>query len=377
VSKQLGIAFVREDDAKDVRTWSGIPYYMAKYLGLVADVQLVSPLRPVPESIRRVVWYLKKLGVPITHVNTWSKITGMWYARQVAQSLHRDTDVIFSPGHIPIADLNTKIPKVFHADATYGQMLGFYPGWNSNVEVMQDGDRMQRQAFKSCARAVYSSTWAANYALEHYDASLEKVKSIPYGANIELAPSRHEACKHQRDSIIRLLFVGKDWKRKGGDIALAIANELSTMGKPVELAVCGSRLPSDAHCEFPVTVYPYLDKSKPEDRTTLDRLYLNSDFLLVPSRADCTPIVCCEAMAYGLPILSTNVGGLSSLVFDGLNGFTFAVDADASAYAQKIIALNESEYHHLRRAARDLYEERFNWQVWAQKINSECMRLLG
>jgi glycosyltransferase involved in cell wall biosynthesis len=285
--------------------------------------------------------------------------------------------VIFSPGHIPIADLNSKLPKVFHTDATYGQMLGFYPGWNRDAEIMRDGDRMQRQVLRSCARAIYSSTWAADYARDYYGASPEKVKTIPYGANLEIAAPRQDACKHQRGAVIRLLFVGRNWERKGGDVALAIANELLLMGESVELAICGSRLPADVHCTFPMTVYPHLDKSKPADRTTLDRLYLNSDFLLVPSRADCTPIVCCEAMAYGLPILSTNVGGLTSLVFDGLNGFTFAVDADASAYAQKIIALNESEYHHLRRAARDLYEERFNWQVWAQKINSECMRLLG
>lgn len=373
MSKKPKIAFVYLSDVRDIRVWSGIPYYMAKHLARVAELEYVCPLKPVPSIIHRMVWYAKKLGAPIAQPNTWSWITGKWYARQVATQIQSDTDIVFCPGHIPIADLHTSIPKIFHTDTTYGQMLGFYEGWDRDPRVVQDGHRMQRRALASCALAIYSSEWATNYAIRYYGASPSIVKTIPFGANIEDSPTREQAFNHKRDSVIRLLFVGKDWKRKGGDVALSIADELHNAGKSVELAICGSAPPPEVCPSSMVKVYPFLDKSRPADRETMNRLYLESDFLILPSRADCTPIVCCEAMAYGLPILSTNVGGLPSLVTESVNGFTFSLEAKPHCYAEKILSISNDEYHKLRQRARDMYEERFNWDVWSKEI-TDAMR---
>jgi glycosyltransferase involved in cell wall biosynthesis len=78
-------------------------------------------------------------------------------------------------------------------------------------------------------------------------------------------------------------------------------------------------------------------------------------------------------MAYGLPILSTNVGGLPSLVTESVNGFTFSLEAKPHCYAEKILSISNDEYHKLRQRARDMYEERFNWDVWSKEI-TDAMR---
>ena len=73
-------------------------------------------------------------------------------------------------------------------------------------------------------------------------------------------------------------------------------------------------------------------------------------------------------MVFSLPILSTTVGRLPSLVLDGINGFTFSPEAEPHLYAEKILSIGNDVYHKLRQCARDLYEERFNWNVWSKKI---------
>ncbi len=59
---------------------------------------------------------------------------------------------------------------------------------------------------------------------------------------------------------------------------------------------------------------------KPKDLPTL---YKESDVFILPSHAEGFPNVILEALNYGLPIISTNVGGIADSVIDNHNGFIF------------------------------------------------------
>ena len=53
------------------------------------------------------------------------------------------------------------------------------------------------------------------------------------------------------------------------------------------------------------------------------RLLSNADAFILPSYVEGQPVSIIEAMSYGLPILSTKVGGIPEMVSDGENGFLF------------------------------------------------------
>jgi len=56
-------------------------------------------------------------------------------------------------------------------------------------------------------------------------------------------------------------------------------------------------------------------------REDIDKYYKSADIFVLPSHSEGIPLVILEAMASGLPVIATNVGGLSEVVDDGENGF--------------------------------------------------------
>jgi glycosyltransferase involved in cell wall biosynthesis len=89
------------------------------------------------------------------------------------------------------------------------------------------------------------------------------------------------------------LLVGKDWHRKGGDIAFQTLISLLQKGVDAELVVVGCIPPAEIKHDK-LIVIPYLNKNVPKERKQLDKLFMSSHFFILPTRADCSPIVTFE-----------------------------------------------------------------------------------
>lgn len=82
-----------------------------------------------------------------------------------------------------------------------------------------------------------------------------------------------------------------------------------------------------------------------------------SDLLVLASRMEGQPIVLLEAMAAGVPVVATSVGGVPEIIFGGRNGLLIPPD-DAGALARAIrdVLTDSSLASRLGRAGRDWYE---------------------
>lgn len=85
------------------------------------------------------------------------------------------------------------------------------------------------------------------------------------------------------------------------------------------------------------------------------------DILILPSRFDGRPLVVMEALACGVPVIASSVGGLSDLVSDGINGY-LVPPADTRTIADRIIRLSENRplLATLKVGARKMAEERLD-----------------
>jgi glycosyltransferase involved in cell wall biosynthesis len=94
--------------------------------------------------------------------------------------------------------------------------------------------------------------------------------------------------------------------------------------------------------------------------------YSAADFSVLPSLLEATSISGLEAMAAGLPLVGTRVGGIPELIQDGVNGY-LCEPADPHDLAAKIDQLLTADLAHFGQNSRRFVEEKFDWRIIAEK----------
>ena len=168
----------------------------------------------------------------------------------------------------------------------------------------------------------------------------------------------------------KLLFLGVDWLRKGGDVALKVAEELNKSGLETELTIVGCNPIINKPLLNFVKTLGFISKKTKKGRSEINNLLAKSHFLILPSRAEAFGIVFCEASSFGVPVITTNVGGITTAVKDGFNGKTFSKDASIEEYCTYIFNLwfNYSEYKKLALSSFNEYQSRLNWTIAGKNV---------
>lgn len=373
-SRRLSIAFVTCEDALDKRSWSCSLYYMAQSLQKhCGDITCINPLPyPDPTFLSKVRAKSSRVFLKRRYIHEASISRARYGSQIVSQKLSgQPFDVIVAAAaEQAIAYLETEIPVVLVGDATFIQLFDYLPYYTHlNKRSMREVRSIEQRVFAKARASIFSSEWAARSAIEDYHVDPQHVYAVPFGTNLDSIPGTDIAGNRKRSEKCSLLFMGVDWARKGGDIALETLVELEKIGIDAELIVCGCTPPARiAHPHM--MVIPFLDKNDPRQQQQLEQLFITSDFLLLPTRADCAPNVFREASAFGLPVITTDTGGISSLIQNGMNGYMLPLAARGGEYAALIgsIYKNEQRYRRLTLSSRAEYEKRLNWDAWGQSV---------
>lgn len=374
MKENITIGFVTAEDPEDKKSWSGIYYRMKA--SLENEFHNVVPLGPVKlsvfqsfkmtltlkiTSLLHLLIYFKRYNELHNHLR--SKYHGRFFEKRLAQE---QIDVIFAPtASVEIAHLETDIPICYFSDTSFAQINEYYELFSRlSSRSVRISNEIEQLAIDNSTTQVYPSDWAANFVKSYYDA--KQVFIAKMGANIDAEPDEKELVK-QFDSTIHILFVGVDWQRKGGDLVFDTIMQLDQKGVDFHLTVCGCK-PPKKHPKM--TVIPFLDKNKSEDNLTFLKLLHNSHLFFMPTRAECYGIVFCEANAYGLPVITTDTGGTTSVVEDGINGFALPFSAKAEDYAARIEYLTEHRdvLEKMSKTARQKYAEELNWNHWGKRM---------
>ncbi len=370
--RPLTIGFATRQDARDARSWSGVPYQMAQALSQAGgEIHYIGPMSTEALSLRRHAQGIRRRLGAKTLLPVQSLAASRSFGKQISEAISKERpDLVFSPvGSAMLSSFHDDVPVVYSSDATYRLMRGYYPKYSVNTSrAARQADEIERRTIERADLIVYPTDWVAQSAIEHYGADPSKVHVVPYGANVE-PPERESALAERPSGPIQLLFVGVDWARKGGNIAVAALDDLNARGRAAELTVIGCR-PPDSSLRPEMTVVPFLDKNDPSDRRRMADFYLAADFFVLPTRQECYGIVFCEAAAYGLPSLATDTGGVSGAVREGVTGHLLPSAAGGPEYADVVerILAAPGGLEALRQTARDEYETRLNWGAWAESV---------
>jgi alpha-maltose-1-phosphate synthase len=197
--------------------------------------------------------------------------------------------------------------------------------------------------------------------------SPEKISVIPYGAPIEYFQPQSKA-----DSRFRALFVGRVGPRKGVHYLLPAWQHLQLPN--AELMLIGIN-------EFPASwtfqQQPGIRYIPSVPHASLNTYYSGANVFVFPSLVEGFGLVLLEAMACGIPIITTPNTAGPDIITDGLEGFIVPI-RDTAALQERLHWC----YHHpqelaeMGRAARQKAEQ-FTWARYRQILAQEVSKVLA
>jgi glycosyltransferase involved in cell wall biosynthesis len=270
--------------------------------------------------------------------------------------LHTQTISIFSARHM------RRIPTLLSLDATpinYDELNSSYGDKVDAALIERAKLWAHRTVMRSVRKFTAWSQWAKNSLVKDYGADPDQVTVIHPGTVLTNFPDP-KSRGPRRPGPLRILFVGGDFVRKGGDLLLEVCTT-KLKGK-VELHLVTA---ADVPQRDGVFVYRGV---KPHSPVLLER-YADADVFALPTRGDCLAVVLGEAMASSLPIITTPVGAHAEAVENERSGFIVDV-GDGRALGDRLerLANDPDLAARMGQRSRQIGEERFDMRANANRI---------
>jgi glycosyltransferase involved in cell wall biosynthesis len=204
---------------------------------------------------------------------------------------------------------------------------------------------------------------------KHYNVPDERIVTIPNGINLSrFDPSNATSRAEVRLSlgvpreVPLLLFVGSQYRLKGLEFVIRALAEMKT--KAVLLVVGGDIAAPFKRLAEQLGVRDRVIFAGA--RNDLPRLYPAADAFVLPTLYETFALVCLEAMASGLPVLASPVGGIEDYLIDGENGFHIQRQPQDIAWKVDRL-LNDSELHTRIRESGLATAKKYAWEKIAKQ----------
>jgi len=201
------------------------------------------------------------------------------------------------------------------------------------------------------------------------------ISIIPPALPIPLPDKREK----QKNYFKTVLFLGKLEKRKGIYDLIEAAKSILDKTPETKFLFVGNgeiekvqKICKDKGIETQVICAGWAEENEKS------AFLKESDMLVLPSYNEGLPMAILEAMAYGLPVISTRVGGIPEIITEGENGFLIE-PGDITALKNSIVSLLDSEKlrKEMGEKNRKKIEESFNINDVSLKIKNEYEKLLN
>lgn len=258
-----------------------------------------------------------------------------------------------------ILDLPRHVPAVVSIDLTW--KLAFQESRYHQSPLLRATLELERRIFERCDLVVSFSDWAAASVIDDYGMPASKVRvvrngvtlpppmtgirsghahspnghgktnghsgngHVPYGLNGH-SSNGHGANGNGNhaysEDLLKLGFIGNGFLRKGGDLLLKVHQE--QFADLAHLTLVTGDPPKGLNGLRNVdirTEVPWFE--------LMTSVLPGFDLFVFPTRFDYSPYAVIEAMAAGVPVISTRVGAIPEMIEDGVGGFLIEANREA------------------------------------------------
>ena len=351
-------------------TWSGIPWRLRCALARQVDVADLG-VRYSWEQL------LLKYMHPVRHDGGWHT-TYKWsshWDKLVQRKLQSSLSKTPVDSVVEIGDLaRLNVPYYLYQDLSYDVLERFYdPGADFlglpgiSLDIIQRRRERQHNIYQSAAGIFAMSEWFADTLVEWSGVPSSKVTVVyaglnSVGATTEKAGKSDNSIAAKEDA--KLLFVGRDFFRKGGDIVLkAFAQLRRDHSAHIRLTVVGpDRWPLPGGIPEGVVFLGSLANAQ------VGRLYREHSLFVMPSRFEAFGIAFVEALAHGIPVIGRSSFAMPEIIRPGENGAL--VHSDNPSELASVITDVLGDPAIRRRTLQAMQEVRtqYSWDSVAEKM---------
>ncbi|MFG2004625.1 glycosyltransferase [Spirillospora sp. NPDC048911] len=238
-------------------------------------------------------------------------------------------------------------------------------------------DVLERETLHAVDAVMTTSFWAARHLVDHHGLAAERVHVVPPGVD-PAAPAAGT------DGGTRLLCVGSLTPRKGHDLLVEALATVTDLPWSCVWAGPANRAPGYVEeLRWSIEHHGLTERIElvgPRTGEPLDAAYAEADLLVLPSRAETYGMVVTEALARGVPVLATAVGGVPEAL--GRAGDAGAPgllvppdDVPALADALRRWLRDEPLRRRLRNAATERRRTLAGWEETARRVTAVLDRL--
>lgn len=362
-------AYLDGANPNDKRSWSGIPYNLVQQLKRFYDVDAIWLQESFAEKAYclayKMFWRLLGKHNDPRFSTFYARLKG----RQVSKILSaKQYDCVFFRGSNLAAYAKTAIPtRVYFSDACFHQMVDYYI-FHLTESNIAEGNEVQRRAMEVCNVNVFASNWAMKDAIDFYQIPKQTCHLGYFGASVDTTEFKKQS---HNSNLVNLLFVGVEWERKGGEIAVECTKLLNQKdpSKKYVLHFVGCNPPYEIKDEN-IKFYGFLNRNIPEQAQQMISLREQADLFILPTRAECAGIVFCESSAYGIPSITFDTGGIGDYVLNGENGYRLPMGSTADDFANKILDIlsDTGKLEYMQKKSVEMYKERMNWDALGDRF---------
>ncbi|NOQ14934.1 MAG: glycosyltransferase [Methyloprofundus sp.] len=276
-----------------IKTGSGADVYMTRLAESLSSLGLTVELQWFPMYFELCPLLLRNIKPPaqtdIIFVNSWTAIAFTQHNIPVVSFVHH---CVHDPGYRPFKTT---------AQAVYHQLL-ILP--------------LEKAGLQGSSKVVVGSHFTQQQVQQSFNI---KACLIPHSIDTNNFCPPKSNSKSRKNQPFKLLFIGNQSKRKGFDLLAGIMQQL---GNDYVL-----NFTSGLRNQAKKQPIPHAQSLGLLSDTELIEAYQNADVLLFPTRYEGFGYAAAEAMACGLPVISSNCSALPELIDEGKGGFLCSTDA--------------------------------------------------
>jgi glycosyltransferase involved in cell wall biosynthesis len=324
------------------------------------DVRWAEVAFDLPPAVERLADRLPPLRAGLYPLAARQAVTSaLRYERPHALLYHTQHTALAAP------DLVARHPTVLSFDVSPKQFDGFADAYEHHVDGIEALRQVKHwwnvKLYSLADRCLAWSDWVRRSLTDDYGVPDERIDVVPGGVDLERFTSGERPYRARP----RILFIGGDFARKGGPLLLDLYRRRWRDRATIQFVTSHRGEPEAGVIWTPPVA---------NDSTAYRALFDEADLFVFPTEADCLPLAIMEAMASGLPAVSTRVGGIPEMIEDERSGF-LAAPGDARCIevaVDRLLASRELRQQFGVRA-RELAQERFDGRTNARRL-FEVMR---